>query len=495
MSLSTQRAKNNQKKHKRNIVKQSKRANRPKKNKSSQHNTKEKKDIRARRRLQKERKNIKKLSEKISNCLGFIDLLAEKTGFTTRQGKILPLAFIVTLAYGLFGGGDKSLILLVSNMNSWFNIKITAQALSKRLKQKKTVNFLKHSFIRVLNFQLSNAFKNKYADLFNCFKAIKLEDATSFELDELLEKDFKGTGGAASRAAMKLNTCYEVMTNTVTNIDICSGTKSDQKFANNVEKTMKQGELLIRDLGYFSLMAMLNMIRLGIYFLSRLQKNIYVYQQGEEKPINLNEWLEKHTQNGNTIDQNMHLGEVKVPVRLIAVKVPESVRQKRIQKFKALRKKEPTEDYVTWCGYSIFITNISKEMFSSDIVISIYKIRWQIELFFKILKQTLCIHVIRTKSKNSTHCMIYAKLISLFTASLVISYAESICEEEELSGDKAMKWLHNDNRFGVAVAQNSLEEILKVMVLELFMLCKDKRKKNKSTYRSLEEAIKYSKVA
>ena len=215
-----------------------------------------------------------------------------------------------------------------------------------------------------------------------------------------------------------------------------------------------------------------------------------------ETPLEIHEFLKKHTENGKTIDQLMYIGEVKVPVRVIAVEVPKKVKLQRAQKYKELRKREPTEDYVTWCGYSIFVTNIPRELFSGEHVIAIYKIRWQIELFFKILKQTLCINIIKSKNKNSTYSMIYAKLISLFAATLVISYADSVCEiDEELSVDKAMKWLHNDNRFGIAMAKNSLEELLKNMIFELCLICKDKRGKNKSTYRLLEEDIKHSKVA
>jgi Transposase DDE domain len=481
MILSSSKTRNNQKKHQRKIVKQSRKTNRSKKKNYNKGNTQEKKERRIRRRLHKEKKRIEEISQKMSNC--FVDQLAKKTGFITRQGKITALAFLVTMAYGLFGGGDKSLILLASNMKNWFGITITAQALSKRLMQNKTKLFLKHALIKVLSFQLS--FKNKYGDLFKCFSAIKIEDSTSFELHESLKKDFKGTGGAGSKAGMKLNMCLDLMTNTVTNVDISEGTKSDQQFANNIEKTMKRGELLIRDLGYFNLKAMQKMINVGIFFISRFQKGVNVFFQNGIVPIDLNTFL------GNVIDQNMYIGESKVLVRFIAVKVPEEVAKQRIQRYKSVRKKEPTQDYVTWCGYSIFVTNIPKELFSSDIIMLIYKVRWQIELFFKILKQTLKIHIIKTENKNSTYCMIYAKLISLFMASLVVSYAESICDgREELSMDKAMKWLHNDNRFGIAVAKNKLEELLEALLIEFTMICKDNRKKEKSTYQTLNEKIK-----
>lgn len=486
MSLSPSRSRSKYKKHKRSIAKQSKKSNRSKKNHKPR--TRKDKCETNYRQLRREKNRIKEMSQKISNHLGSLDHLAKKTGFIRRQGKISSLAFVTTLAYGLFGAGNKSLALLASNMKSWFDIEITPQALSKRLKERKTMTFLKHTFTRVLDFQLCNAFKNKYADLFNHFTAIKIEDSTSFELHEALQKDFKGTGGAGSKAGMKLNVCYDLTRSVVSNVDISSGTQSDQKFANNVEKTMKKGELLIRDLGYFNLEAMREMIERGIYFLSRLQKGINVFLDATQTTFDFYHFLGKETSNGNIIDRDVYVGEMKVPVRLIAIQVPEEVKQKRIKRFKKVRKRDATKEYVIWSGFSIFVTNIPRSMLSSEMIITIYKIRWQIELFFKMLKGTLSINIIRTENKNSTLCMIYAKLISLLVASVVISYAESICDEkDELSLDKAMKWLHNDNCFGRAVVENTLEELLKSMIIELRMICKDKRRKRKSTYKILEE--------
>lgn len=495
MSLSCVKSRSNHKKHQRSIAKHSKKVNRLKK-KNQKPKIIKNKSSHIHLRLRREKKRIKEISQKITHNLGSLDCLANEVGFIIRQGKITSLAFVVSLAYGLFGGGNKSLALLASSMKTWFGISITPQALSKRLKEKKTVNFLKRTFIKILDFQISNAFKNKYADLFKHFSAIKIEDSNSFELNEALKKDFKGTGGDGSKAGMKLNVSYDVMRSVVTNVDIAEGTKSDQKFANNIEKTLKKGELLIRDLGYFNLEAMKKMIGIGVYFLSRLQKGIRVLLEEKQASFDFYSFLKDNTLDGKAIDRDIYIGEMNVPVRLIAVKVPEEVKQKRIKRFRKVRKREATEEYVIWCGYSIFVTNIPRGMFSSEMIILIYKIRWQIELFFKVVKQTLSINIIKTENKNSTYCMIYAKLISLLVASVVVSYAESVCDkEQELSVDKTMKWLHNDNRFGTMVAKNLIENLLEDMIIELGMMCKDKRSKNKSTYRVLEEIINISVAA
>src|ERR1700728_75482 len=107
---------------------------------------------------------------------------------------------------------------------------------------------------------------------------------------------------------------------------------------------------------------------------------------------------------------------------------------------------ERAKDYIIWSGFSIFITNIPKEIYSAKIVLLIYKIRWQIELNFKSIKSTLKVHVIRGESDNCVACLVYAKLIAVILAFSLVSYAASICEEDkELSVDKSMKWLQDGN--------------------------------------------------
>ena len=178
-------------------------------------------------------------------------------------------------------------------------------------------------------------------------------------------------------------------------------------------------------------------------------------------------------------------------IRFVAEKVPEEVKSQRASRYKNERKKEAPEDYIIWSGFSVFITNIPSEIWSPRIIILTYKIRWQIELFFKSIKSTLKVHVIKNEDENAVACMIYAKLISILVALPVISYASSICEEdEELSVDKSIKWLHEDNRLGEAIVKGILRQLFYALLSDFHAICKDKRKKELSTYQKIKNAMK-----
>lgn len=454
-----------------------------------------KKEKRAQKKLEKERSSVNTLAQKLIDFMGYegIEKVARSTGYLIRKAKLMPLAFLITLSFATYGTEGK-LVSLTRYLSKWFNIQVDVQSISDRLNEKKTVKFLKAIFSQTLDFQFNEAFKNKYSEIFKMFTGVILEDSTRFELPEHVAGYFKGSGGGASSAAMKLDFTYDICSNAINNIEVTSASTSDKTLGKKIIQHLKAGALYIRDLGYFDLSIIQKIIDKSAYFLSRLQKDVNIYMESTSKePICINEFLRKSTENGNTVDQIMYVSNKKIPLRLIAEKVPEEVKAQRAKRYKSERKKEPTEDYVTWNGFSVFITNIPKEMIlSSCLIITIYKVRWNIELFFKRLKSIAKINIIKVESKNGVLCMVYAKLIGILLGEVIISYAASICDEgEELSEYKMTDWLQEGNTLGIAVKDGTWEELLVEMIRIFYLHCKDKRIKRKSLQKEVEDALQW----
>ena len=459
-----------------------------------------KRDAKNRRKLEMQKNAIRSYSTGITDWISEskIHKIAVLTGYIKRIDlKILPLPFLLTLAYSMFGNGASTLSLLASNLSQWFGINVTDQAVSNRMCNKHTVMFLKSMFIEAMANQLANGLKNCYATIFNQFTSVKLEDSSQIKLHKQLSKSMKGSGGSASAAAMKLNTVYNITEHTISHFDIVPGSTPDQALSKGVRKLIKKGELWIRDLGYFNILDMLIISKVA-YFLSRLKKGVQIYMgEDDTKPIDIYKLLEKNTKDGASLDEEVYIGELKsrLKVRIIAEKVPGYVQQKRIanyktNKIKRDKKKEMKKDYFEWYGYSIFITNISKKMVASTaMIMATYKLRWQIELFFKRIKSILQVHIINDQSDNSVHCTLYGKLISVLMSQSVLSYAASICDEEELSEFKLVQWLKGNNRLGNAIIYNDMEGLLEELVKVLHLLLKNKRKSRKSTFKCIEEAF------
>lgn len=460
----------------------------------------EKRDARIKKRLDDEKKRMRSLHMKFSSIIPekVINKIALGTRYVKRIDlKILPVPFILTLVCTMLGDGSSTLVLLAANMNEWFDILVKPQALSQRMDKKESVKFLQLVLKECVGNVLKIAFKNKYSHLFGMFTSVKIEDSTQIKLNERVN-GFKGNGGSSSKSAMKLNVVYGMTDNTVADVNIVSGSTPDQELSKDVEFRIKKGELWIRDLGYFSTKAMSIIHKIGGYFISRFRKGVNIYaEENDITPINVYTLLEDRTKNGTSLDKDVYIGELnsRLKVRLIGEKVPLDVQQKRISAYKKNiikrnKNKEMKKDYFEWFGYSIFITNIGREMFAfADVILAIYKIRWQIELFFKRVKSTLKINIIKGESKNRVLCLIYAKLISLMMAQSIVSYAASICGDEELSEDKLMKWLKDNNRLGRSIIKTEMEDLLINLLRTLLLLCKDKRKRRKSTFKQLEEAF------
>jgi hypothetical protein len=87
-------------------------------------------------------------------------------------------------------------------------------------------------------------------------------------------------------------------------------------------------------------------------------------------------------QTASLVDQMILLGAtVKLCCRLIAIRVPEEVANRRRQQARDKAKKkgrEPSAEYLELLGWSLFVTNGKSEDLTWKAVVVLYRARWQI---------------------------------------------------------------------------------------------------------------------
>ena len=90
------------------------------------------------------------------------------------------------------------------------------------------------------------------------------------------------------------------------------------------------------------------------------------------------------------IDVSVLLGvSHRLPCRLIALRVPQEVADRRRQKAYVKAQKHgrvPLREYLEWQDWTIFVTNCEPELLTWEAVVVLYRARWQIELMFKLWK-------------------------------------------------------------------------------------------------------------
>ena len=83
-----------------------------------------------------------------------------------------------------------------------------------------------------------------------------MEDSTHIKLSDKLWKEYPGNGywdTEAKKAIIKIQAVYNIIKKNFIRFEITSFRKNDQAYAEKILEIVKNGDLLIRDLGYFVL--------------------------------------------------------------------------------------------------------------------------------------------------------------------------------------------------------------------------------------------------
>jgi predicted metalloenzyme YecM len=154
-----------------------------------------------------------------------------------------------------------------------------------------------------------------------------------------------------------------------------------------------------------------------------------------------------HSFDGNILEMNVIMGNDKhhVSCRLIGLRVTEqvaNVRRRKLRKEAEKKGRTPSQNHLALCDWTLFVTNAPAEILPVNIVHSLYRLRWQIELVFKQLKSVLRIHSSNTTKVYRLKCEIYGKLIMAVLIHGIHSSVNSnmwLTKKREVSFDKLYK--------------------------------------------------------
>lgn len=102
-------------------------------------------------------------------------------------------------------------------------------------------------------------------------------------------------------------------------------------------------------------------------------------------------------------------------VRVLCFRLPkEQAKKAQDRKAAKLRKKHGPNynpEVVWWAGWIIVVTTLPEEQWSGKALVRLYRARWQIELFFKRLKQCLRLHQVPLKEWERVSTVVKLNLI------------------------------------------------------------------------------------
>jgi hypothetical protein len=258
------------------------------------------------------------------------------------------------------------------------------------------------------------AAEENLSPLLNRFSSVCLQDSSTVSLPDALEQYWKGCGSWAEsggRAAVKIQVRFDLARGGIVGLRIEQGRDNDHRTPLQTE-AIGEGSLHLRDLGYFDLEVMAQIARKKASFLSRLQDGTAVFDERGER-IELAKYLKKHK--GNVVDMPVNLGVgERLAARWIAVRVPPEVARRRRQHVEeTARRKQytPSAEKLALCAWNIYVTNAPPTLLSVAEVLVLARMRWQIELLFKLWKSDGGLGQTRSQKPWRILCEVFAKLL------------------------------------------------------------------------------------
>lgn len=159
--------------------------------------------------------------------------------------------------------------------------------------------------------------------LLKTFKRVLLHDSTHFRLPSEQADSFYGVNIHGKIVVnTKIQLVYDLCADQIIDIKLTDVTKNDQSQAEFIFDSAKRGDLVIRDLGYFSLDVFDQMKIKGVYFLSRYKRPTNIYYTREGEKVDILKALRKRRK----LDKYYYLGEkARIKVRVVITPVPKKI--------------------------------------------------------------------------------------------------------------------------------------------------------------------------
>lgn len=351
-----------------------------------------------------------------------VEQLAWESGYYLQEAKKITAS---SLMYGFF----QMMQLGKSNLRTWAlktglltGTTLRKSSLHDRLGPR-TVGFVEKVLMRMMGQRAKQVCRTKERlpgreGLLQRFGEVLLCDSTCEKLPSNLAALFPSSYSHGEPAAtLRLQTIYNYTREAFVRFCVGSFRQNDQGATGLILEVARPGDLVLRDLGYFVLENLQKMIFQGIFFISKHQPgtNLYDPQSGEKIDL-LTLFKGK-----NKVDTIALLGaKEKIPIRLVAQKLPEEVARHKIQKARKDRNKQAnhSETYYKLLEWSIFVTNIPPELLDSNEVAQVYRVRWFIEIIFKAWKS----HFNFSKMLNQKQMNYWRTLITIHLILIQIAY-------------------------------------------------------------------------
>jgi hypothetical protein len=419
------------------------------------------------------------------------EAIAHQTGFVRRTRLITGSLFLQALVWTVYKYGHITMPALAATAEELEpQCQVSEQAFQARF-QTQAVAFLQAMFAQALQYALVPS--AAVVPLLSAFSAVYLLDSTVVALPAALTAYFAGCGGDASAAAAKVFLLLNWLTGSYETLELRDGRKADQNMGTPFLAGRPRDALWLFDLGFWSLEFFVAIAREGSYFVSRLQSQVTLSvhdRLGQVVTLDVETFLKRVPRQGSFEIEVLLGPKQQLACRLLCSPVPPAVanaRRRRAKKNAQKKGRTPSKRMLARLSWSLFITNAAPEALPTTMIESVYRVRWQVELAFKLAKSQAGLAHSTSEKPERVLCELYAKLLAWwFFARL----RQLIPGAAQISWPKGWRRLTEKlHDWGRELRQTQSTAVLAELVTYLGRRARaTKKRKHPSTLRRLEQA-------
>ena len=244
------------------------------------------------------------------------------------------------------------------------------------------------------------------------FKRVLVHDSTCLSLPATLAAFFPGPANQSGKpqASLRIQCLYDLCAERFVAFLLCPFTRNDQAAASDPIGLLRAGDILLRDLGYFTLASLRAIAAKGAFFLTRCHCGSSLLDPLSGLPIDLTRILRRD----QVLDIPVLAGQrEKLPLRLLALPLPDALGNQRRRKARANRDKRlhHSEAYLHLLGWNLLLTNASPAQLSATKAARLYGLRWRIEILFKSWKSHLGLRCPNRIGRYQAQVLVYGLLL------------------------------------------------------------------------------------
>lgn len=330
--------------------------------------------------------------------------LARSTLFVQRQRKLDLSAFLWTLVLGFGSGGPRCYSGLFEMYLGAAKRKLSESAFFEWL-GKSAFPVWARSLVDHVMEQLASEVGPKFSGVLAQFRELFVTDASVLRIARRLAKRYPAANSVKAPAALKVHVIQRGGGSNLHRVNLTEGKRADSR-------VLKMGPwvhnaLLLMDLGYYAFRRFARIMKLGGYFVSRVKS--------DANPI-ITRVLRTHRGRAIKVEgerlqdvlTRLQRGVLDVEVEVqYSAGLYDGHRGRHRLRLRLVGLWFPFEK-----RYRLFFTNLTPEQASAQEVADLYRLRWQVELFFKELKSVYKLGDLPGERPETIEAMVFISILS-----------------------------------------------------------------------------------